>query len=117
MTPSLRFLRSGRQTSQVKRSGAETLSNFRKSGGTDCLTITPTPHAKPSVRYELRLAYPKDSLASELDYAGQISWLLFLKYLHDLESKRQENAEHKGKNYRACNTHSAAEGKRTFSAA
>jgi type I restriction-modification system DNA methylase subunit len=31
--------------------------------------------------------------ATELDYAEQISWLLFLKYLDDLEVKRQQTAQ------------------------
>ena len=37
-----------------------------------------------------------EGLASELDYAEQTSWLLFLKYLDDLESERQDNAELEG---------------------
>jgi type I restriction enzyme M protein len=40
-----------------------------------------------------------EGLASELDYAEQTSWLLFLKYLDDLESERQDNAELEGKDY------------------
>ncbi len=34
-----------------------------------------------------------EGLASELDYAEQTSWLLFLKYLDDLEAERRDNAE------------------------
>lgn len=37
-----------------------------------------------------------EGLASELDYAEQASWLLFLKYLNDLEADRQDAAELEG---------------------
>jgi type I restriction enzyme M protein len=37
--------------------------------------------------------------SSELDYTEQTSWLLFLKYLDDLEQERQEKAELEGKRY------------------
>ena len=37
--------------------------------------------------------------SSELDYTEQTSWLLFLKYLDDLESERAMEAELVGKNY------------------
>lgn len=40
-----------------------------------------------------------EGLASELDYAEQTSWLLFLKYLDDLEAERQDDAELEGKEY------------------
>ena len=40
-----------------------------------------------------------DGLASELDYAEQASWLLFLKYLDDLESEREDAAILQGKDY------------------
>jgi type I restriction enzyme M protein len=36
---------------------------------------------------------------SELDYAEQISWMLFLKYLDDLESSRSMEAELEGVDY------------------
>ena len=36
---------------------------------------------------------------TELDYIEQTSWLLFLKYLHDLEGEREARAEVKGTNY------------------
>ena len=29
-----------------------------------------------------------EGIANELDYVEQISWVLFLKYLHDLENER-----------------------------
>ncbi len=32
-----------------------------------------------------------EGLASELDYAEQTSWLLFLKYLDDLEAERRDD--------------------------
>lgn len=40
-----------------------------------------------------------EGLASELDYAEQTSWLLFLKYLDDLETERRDEAELEGKDY------------------
>ena len=35
----------------------------------------------------------EDGIANELDYVEQISWLLFLKYLSDLEAERKTRAE------------------------
>ena len=40
-----------------------------------------------------------EGLSSELDYAEQTSWLLFLKYLDDLEQERQDQAELEGRDY------------------
>ena len=37
--------------------------------------------------------------SSELDYTEQTSWLLFLKYLDDLEAERAMEAELVGKSY------------------
>lgn len=37
--------------------------------------------------------------ATELDYAEQISWILFLKYLDDLEVDRQNRALLTGEDY------------------
>ena len=37
--------------------------------------------------------------ASELDYTEQTSWLLFLKYLDDLEIARATDAELRGQTY------------------
>jgi type I restriction enzyme M protein len=42
----------------------------------------------------------EDGIANELDYVEQTSWVLFLRYLHDLESERQDKAELEGKDYR-----------------
>ena len=39
-------------------------------------------------------------IANELDYVEQISWVLFLKYLHDLESERKDRAELEGSSYK-----------------
>ncbi len=39
-----------------------------------------------SIDRELR---NEEGLASELDYAEQTSWILFLKYLDDIEQERQ----------------------------
>lgn len=36
---------------------------------------------------------------SELDYIEQTSWVLFLKYLHDLEQVKSDSAELQGKEY------------------
>jgi type I restriction enzyme M protein len=42
----------------------------------------------------------KDSGAdSELDYIGQTSWILFLRYLHDLEQDKADEAALQGKGY------------------
>ena len=40
-----------------------------------------------------------EGLASELDYAEQTSWLLFLKYLDDLEKEREDEAALEGRDY------------------
>lgn len=40
-----------------------------------------------------------EGLSSELDYAEQTSWVLFLKYLDDLERERQDEAELEGVDY------------------
>ena len=34
----------------------------------------------------------EEGIANELDYVEQTSWVLFLKYLHDLESERRDQA-------------------------
>ncbi|WGW03652.1 class I SAM-dependent DNA methyltransferase [Tropicibacter oceani] len=41
----------------------------------------------------------EEGIANELDYVEQTSWVLFLKYLHDLEIERQDRAELEGKDY------------------
>ena len=38
-------------------------------------------------------------IGNELDYVEQISWVLFLKYLHDLEMERRNRAELNGETY------------------
>jgi type I restriction enzyme M protein len=38
--------------------------------------------------------------ATELDYTEQTSWMLFLKYLDDLEYDKAQEAELEGKSYR-----------------
>ena len=40
-----------------------------------------------------------EGLASELDYAEQTSWLLFLKYLDDMEGEWEDEAALEGKDY------------------
>lgn len=42
----------------------------------------------------------EDGIANELDYAEQTSWVLFLRYLHDLEGERKDRAELEGKDYK-----------------
>jgi type I restriction enzyme M protein len=37
--------------------------------------------------------------ATELDYTEQTSWMLFLKYLDDLEFERSQEAELRGLSY------------------
>jgi hypothetical protein len=37
--------------------------------------------------------------SSELDYVEQTSWILFLKYLDDLEHEKRSSAELSGKTY------------------
>lgn len=41
----------------------------------------------------------EEGMGTELDYAEQTSWVLFLKYLHDLESERRDRAELNGETY------------------
>ena len=41
----------------------------------------------------------EEGIANELDYVEQTSWVLFLKYLHDLETERKDRAELEGKNH------------------
>lgn len=42
----------------------------------------------------------EEGIANELDYVEQTSWVLFLRYLHDLEGERKDRAELEGKDYR-----------------
>ncbi|GGD39033.1 N-6 DNA methylase [Sinisalibacter lacisalsi] len=41
----------------------------------------------------------EEGIANELDYVEQTSWVLFLKYLHDLGSERRDEAELNGEAY------------------
>lgn len=41
----------------------------------------------------------EEGIGNELDYVEQISWVLFLKYLHDLEADRRDQAALEGKSY------------------
>jgi len=41
----------------------------------------------------------EEGISNELDYVEQTSWVLFLKYLHDLENERRDRAELEGKDY------------------
>jgi type I restriction enzyme M protein len=45
------------------------------------------------------ILYKDAGADSELDYIGQTSWILFLKYLDDLEKDRMDEAELKGETY------------------
>jgi len=42
----------------------------------------------------------EEGVANELDYVEQTSWVLFLKYLHDLEAERRDRAELDGTDYK-----------------
>lgn len=41
----------------------------------------------------------EEGVSNELDYVEQTSWVLFLKYLHDLEIERQDRAELEGREH------------------
>jgi type I restriction enzyme M protein len=41
----------------------------------------------------------EEGIGNELDYVEQTSWVLFLKYLHDLESERRDRADLEGRDY------------------
>ena len=45
------------------------------------------------------LLYKDAGSDSELDYIGQTSWVLFLRYLHELEQDKADEAELKGEEY------------------
>lgn len=47
-----------------------------------------------------QILWKESGCSSELDYLEQKSWLLFLKYLDDLESEREDEAEFEGKEYK-----------------
>ena len=53
---------------------------------------------KPS-RTLMTLLWKEDGCSSELDYTEQSSWMLFLKYLDDLEHERAMEAELVGRTY------------------
>lgn len=45
------------------------------------------------------LLYKDSGADSELDYIGQTSWIMFLRYLDELEQEKADEAELKGKDY------------------
>ena len=47
-----------------------------------------------------QILWKESGCSSELDYLEQKSWLLFLKYLDDLESEREDEAGLEGKQYK-----------------
>ncbi|TPN83803.1 SAM-dependent DNA methyltransferase [Mesorhizobium sp. CU2] len=49
-----------------------------------------------SIEKDLRA---EEGISNELDYVEQTSWVMFLKYLHDLESERRDRAELEGKGH------------------
>lgn len=49
-----------------------------------------------SIERDLRA---EEAIANELDYVEQISRVLFLKYLHDLEADRRDQAQLEAKTY------------------
>lgn len=50
-----------------------------------------------SIERELRA---EEGIANELDYVEQTSWVLFLKYLDDLENERRDRSELDGREYK-----------------
>ena len=44
-----------------------------------------------------QILWKEQGCGSELDYLEQKSWMLFLKYLDDLETEREDEAELEGK--------------------
>ena len=47
------------------------------------------------------ILWKEGGCSNELDYVEQTSWVLFLKYLDNLEAEREEEAELKGET--TCN--------------
>ena len=47
-----------------------------------------------------QILWKEQGCGSELDYLEQKSWMLFLKYLDDLETEREEEAELEGRIYK-----------------
>jgi type I restriction enzyme M protein len=47
-----------------------------------------------------QILWKEQGCGSELDYLEQKSWMLFLKYLDDLETEREDEAELEGKSYK-----------------
>jgi len=47
-----------------------------------------------------QILWKEQGCGSELDYLEQKSWMLFLKYLDDLETEREEEAELEGRTYK-----------------
>ena len=47
-----------------------------------------------------QILWKEQGCGSELDYLEQKSWMLFLKYLDDLETEREDEAELVGKSYK-----------------
>ena len=47
-----------------------------------------------------QILWKEPGCGSELDYLEQKSWMLFLKYLDDLETEREEEAVLDGKTYK-----------------
>ena len=47
-----------------------------------------------------QILWKEQGCGSELDYLEQKSWMLFLKYLDDLETEREDEAELEGKTYK-----------------
>ncbi len=68
-------------------------------------SATKKPKASNGTAFETAFRNIDDALwkdpgcTSELDYTEQTSWILFLKYLDDLETVKQMEAELQGKKY------------------
>jgi type I restriction enzyme M protein len=74
------------------------VNNWLKSSGLEFMY----ENAFNSIERELR---NEDGIANELDYVEQISWVQFLKYLHDLETERRDRAELDEETYACCHPH------------
>ena len=70
----------------------------------------PLCHLETKGRHYVRASFkslddimvPGPGCNSELDYAEQSSWMLFLKYLDDMENERALEAQMTGKTYQPC---------------
>lgn len=60
---------------------------------------SPAPHFEQTFKNLDNILRKEAGCSSELDYTEQTSWMLFLKYLDDLEQERAMEAELRGQSY------------------